>query len=151
MEHKTVHNIFQASWRKMVSALFLLLWISTICFAQDFVYKPRNPAFGGDIFNYQWMLSSAQAQNSFTDKDTEEYDYRDRDPLDDFTSSLNRQVLNQLSRELINLQFGEEGLDEGSYIIGDFGIDVVPTLDGISITILDISTGNQTVIEIPFY
>jgi curli production assembly/transport component CsgF len=34
--------------------------------AQDLVYRPRNPAFGGDTFNYQWLLNSAESQNTFT-------------------------------------------------------------------------------------
>jgi curli production assembly/transport component CsgF len=25
----------------------------------------RNPAFGGDTFNYQWLASSAESQNKF--------------------------------------------------------------------------------------
>ena len=32
---------------------------------QQLTYEPINPAFGGDTFNYQWLLSSANAQNSF--------------------------------------------------------------------------------------
>jgi hypothetical protein len=32
-------------------------------FSQQLVYRPINPAFGGDTFNYQWLLSFAQAQN----------------------------------------------------------------------------------------
>jgi curli production assembly/transport component CsgF len=33
------------------------------------VYKPKNPAFGGDTFNYQWLASSRGiTQNKFTDK-----------------------------------------------------------------------------------
>ena len=39
--------------------------------AQDLVYKPKNPAFGGDTFNYQWLLSSAESQNKL--KDEEKY------------------------------------------------------------------------------
>ena len=33
--------------------------------AQDFVYEPKNPAFGGgNTFNYSWLLSAATAQNT---------------------------------------------------------------------------------------
>ena len=39
--------------------------------AQDLTYKPKNPAFGGDTFNYQWMMSSAEAQNLLKDPDAE--------------------------------------------------------------------------------
>ena len=40
--------------------------------AQNLVYKPKNPAFGGDTFNYQWMLSSAESQNLLKDPDGED-------------------------------------------------------------------------------
>ena len=39
------------------------LLISMTSFSQDLVYKPKNPAFGGDTFNYNWLLSSAESQN----------------------------------------------------------------------------------------
>ena len=42
---------------------FLLLSLGAQ--AQAFVYTPRNPAFGGNTFNYQWMLSGAAAQDTY--------------------------------------------------------------------------------------
>lgn len=119
--------------------------------AQDFTYQPTNPAFGGNYLNYGWMLSSAQAQNGFTE---EQEDYRsrfDRDPLEDFEQSLNRQILSQLSRQLTNDQFGEGGLQEGQYEIGNYQIDVVPGAEAIQITILDASTGSQTTVSVPYF
>ena len=134
------------------SLLFaLLLLIPAMAPGQDFVYKPKNPAFGGETFNYQWLLSSAQAQDPYEDPDALDLGFEEETAIEEFTKSLNRQILSQLSRELVTLQFGEDGLEEGTYIIGDFGIDIIPTLNGISITILDINTGDQTIIEIPFY
>ena len=35
--------------------------------AQGLTYRPNNPAFGGNTFNYQWLLSSAQAQDTHKD------------------------------------------------------------------------------------
>jgi curli production assembly/transport component CsgF len=49
------------------------------------VYKPRNPAFGGDTFNYQWLMSSAENQNKFKDKSQERVEKRNWK----FTDSLN--------------------------------------------------------------
>ena len=51
---------------KTIFLLFTLM-LSAYCFGQQMVYKPINPAFGGDTFNYQWLMSSAEAQNGFTD------------------------------------------------------------------------------------
>jgi curli production assembly/transport component CsgF len=120
--------------------------------AQDLVYEPKNPSFGGNTFNYQWMLSSAQAQNKISEKTDDPFSRYERDPLKDFQNSLNQQVLAQLSRQLVVNQFGDsnEGLKEGVYEVGNFRIEVVPTGSGISVTIFDIATGNQTNVNIPF-
>ena len=46
---------------------FVLLFVAGKAYAQDFVYTPKNPAFGGNPYNYSWLLSSAQAQNDKED------------------------------------------------------------------------------------
>ena len=129
----------------------LLLSGSISLLAQDFTYQPVNPAFGGNNFNYGWMLSSAQAQNGFTEEQEDFSSRFDRDPLEDFEQSLNRQILSQLSRQLTNNQFGEGGLQEGQYEIGNYQIDVAPGAEAIQITILDISTGSQTTVSVPYF
>lgn len=130
--------------------LFLLLLVGTSLSAQDFVYQPQNPAFGGSYLNYSWMLSSAQAQNGFEGEQSSR-DRFDRDPLQDFEESLNRQVLGQITRNLFNDQFGEGGLQEGQYELGNYLIDVVPGGDGIQITILDTGTGGETTVSVPYF
>ena len=138
---------------KTTLVIFVSLFYSNIV-AQDFVYKPVNPAFGGDTFNYNWLLSSATAQNNTNDPSQEErnaFNRLDEDPLDSFTESLNRQLLNQLSRSLLTTQFGEEGLQEGSYAIGNFDINVTDVGEGLSITIFDSSTGSETQIIVPYF
>lgn len=119
--------------------------------AQDFTYQPQNPAFGGSYLNYSWLLSSAQAQNSFTEEQDDFSSRFDRDPLEDFQQTLNRQILSQITRQLTNDQFGEEGLQEGQYEIGNYQIDVAPGADAIQITILDTSTGGQTTVSVPYF
>ncbi|MFK8058095.1 MAG: curli production assembly/transport component CsgF [Saprospiraceae bacterium] len=117
--------------------------------AQDMVYKPKNPAFGGETFNYNWLLSSAQAQNLI--EDPEQVANDQSNTLDDFAENLNRQLLNQLSRQLVTAQFGEEGLEEGNYTFGDFQIDVTTGIEGLIITVFDASIGEQTQVIIPFF
>jgi curli production assembly/transport component CsgF len=118
--------------------------------AQEFIYRPVNPAFGGNYLNYQWMLSSAQLQSDFKEEPVSRDLYR-RDALEDFQQSLNRQILNQISRQIMATQFGEGVLGEGSYIFGTFEIEVMPGADGLIIYILDNSTGNETTITIPYF
>ena len=136
---------------KIIFAFFLFAFInSSATQAQDFVYEPKNPSFGGQTFNYQWMLSSAQAQNDI-EEPREERPSTERDPLADFQDSLNRQILSQLSRQLVTNQFGTGGsLEAGEYLIGNYQINITDGLDGVNIVILDTATGNQTTVVIPF-
>ena len=127
--------------------LFIYLTIPIGLIAQEMVYKPVNPAFGGDTFNYQWLLSSAEAQNSHTENGSARVE---RSDIDTFTESLNRQLLNRITSNLFRDQFGTDGeLTEGTYMFGSLVLEVSPTTDGLLINILDTQTGDQTQIIIP--
>lgn len=115
--------------------------------AQELVYTPKNPAFGGDTFNYQWLMSSAQAQNSFKDPDAAGDE--ELTEMEQFTQSLNSQLLGQVSREMFTSQFGQDGLTEGTYSFGSLAVDIYPSNEGLVISILDTNTGEQTQIIIP--
>ncbi|WP_319266924.1 curli assembly protein CsgF [uncultured Draconibacterium sp.] len=132
--------------------IFLLLFCHSAG-AQDFVYTPKNPAFGGNPYNYSWMLSSAEAQNTIEapSDGTDPYSRYGSDPASDFAESLNRQILSRLSREIVTRQFGEEALEEGSYILGDYQIDIGDAGGGVNITISDNSTGATTTVEVPYF
>lgn len=137
---------------KQILTLFgcwaLFLWSNSVQ-AQDFVYEPKNPAFGGgNTFNYSWMLSSAQAQTTITDPAAKQAGAA-QDPLAQFASNLNQQVLSQLSSRLIASQFGQGAIRPGSYIVGNYQIQITPGPGGISVQVTDTSTGNQTTITIP--
>ena len=136
----------------MKNLLFLLLLFAVAlpASAQDFVYRAKNPAFGGETFNYNWMISSAQSQNGFTDN-SNPFGREETTQLDDFTESLNRQLLNQISSDLIQSQFGNDGLQEGDYTVGNFNINVTNTLEGIVVTIFDTAVGQQTQLIVPFF
>ena len=131
-------------------SLFLLGAFSSELLAQDLVYQPENPAFGGSYLNYSWMLSSAQAQNTYEDPEAASAPGRNRDPLASFQEDLNRQILNQLSRQIISSQFGEEGLEEGEYQLGSYNINVADGADGFQIEIYDTSTGGTTTVVVPY-
>lgn len=130
-------------------ALLALLATSHLVQAQDFVYEPKNPAFGGgNTFNYSWLLSSAQAQNTITDPAASSASVA-QDPLASFTANLNQQVLAQLSSRLIASQFGQGAIKPGSYSVGNYQIQITPGAGGITVQVTDTSTGNQTTITIP--
>ena len=114
--------------------------------AQDLVYKPKNPAFGGDTFNYQWMASSAESQNKFTDKSIVRVEQTE---LERFTASLNSLLLSQISSSLFKQQFGNDGIKIGSYTFGSLSVEVYPSSGGLTVDILDTKTGGQTQVIIP--
>lgn len=137
---------------KKPSTLFLLLILSVFSRtiqAQDFVYEPKNPSFGGgNTFNYAWLLSSAQAQNTTIDPASTTA-VAAQDPLASFATNLNQQVLAQLSNRLIASQFGQGAIRAGSYTVGNYQIQVTPGANGIAVQVTDSATGNQTTITIP--
>tara|TARA_R100000935_G_scaffold9625_1_gene19549 strand:- start:32851 stop:33258 length:408 start_codon:yes stop_codon:yes gene_type:complete len=116
--------------------------------AQQFSYEPKNPAFGGDTFNYNWLLSSASAQNKLTapanprDQQSE---------LDQFSEGLQRQIFSALSRSLLQQQLdGIGGITEpGTFTFGTLTLEVFEGSEGLVINILDTTTGEQTQIIVP--
>jgi curli production assembly/transport component CsgF len=140
--------------RYLLSTILLLVLAALYNLkAQDFVYTPINPAFGGNPYNYSWLLSSAQALDTYEDPTKTDLDYRSysSNPLDDFTESLNRQILSQLSREIVSRQFGENALEDGTYILGNYQIEIGNSGSGIVISIIDILTGSTTNVSIPYF
>jgi curli production assembly/transport component CsgF len=127
----------------------LAIMFSCAVSAQQFSYKPNNPAFGGDTFNYNWLLSSATAQNQLTAPSTAADRQSD---LDRFGENLNRQILSQLSRVLLQQQISGIGdIDgEGTFAFGTLTLEVFESAEGLVINILDTSNGEQTQVIVPF-
>jgi len=133
---------------KNLLLISLLLLAGFAMQSQQLVYTPKNPAFGGNPYNSQWLLASAQAQNSFKDPDASA-GREQLSELDQFTQSLNSQLLGQVSRSAFTRQFGEDGLTPGTYSFGSLAVDIYPSNEGLVINILDTNTGEQTQIVIP--
>ncbi|MFD2698720.1 curli production assembly/transport component CsgF [Mesonia sediminis] len=130
----------------MKSILTLLLLIFSLAVsAQQLTYKPKNPAFGGDTFNYQWLLSSANAQNDFEEQSDRDIDSE----LEDFAKGLNRQLLGQLERTLLTNQLGDGDLKPGTFSFGSLEVEIYESLEGLVVNILDTNTGEQTQIIVP--
>ncbi len=133
----------------------LLLFVFLGCFvmaaeAQDFVYTPTNPAFGGSTYNYTWLLNSAEAQNGYT-AESEEEEEEETSDLEDFTESLNQKILSNLSSSIVSDIFGDDGLEEGTYMVGSYEIQIAEGSDGFVINILDDDSGASTSITVPYY
>jgi len=122
-------------------------FMSSAALAQDLVYEPVNPSFGGNPFNSAHLLAIANAQNDF-ERPVEEAS--SQSDLDRFVRSLQSRLLSSLSTQVANAIFGEEAQDEGRIVFGDQTIEFVRTLDGIQLTITE-ADGSQTVITIPVF
>ena len=133
----------------LIAGILLLAFFQVTICAQDFVYQPINPAFGGNPYNYNWLLGQAQAQNTFEEEGG--YGYGDEDPLAALQDDINRQVLSSLTQEFYRNQFGEDGLTEGYYKFGSYEIDISAMSEGMQVRIIDINTGSETTIIIPYY
>ncbi|SDZ74662.1 curli production assembly/transport component CsgF [Bizionia paragorgiae] len=130
--------------------LFVLLFFGSITFmfSQQFSYKPLNPAFGGDTFNYNWLLSSATAQNGLTAPRAKSVQQSE---LEQFGERLNEQVLSQISRALLAQQVQAVGdfNEEGTFTFGTLNVEVFESDEGLVINILDTSNGEQTQVIVP--
>ncbi|MDP2686586.1 MAG: curli assembly protein CsgF [Aequorivita sp.] len=121
--------------KSVITLLFLI--VSSYGFAQQLVYTPVNPSFGGDPFNYTWLLNSANAQNSFDDSTG----LSGFDDLTDLTSNLDNQFGNQ---------FGENNTPPlGTSTEGNFEYEVFESTAGLVINVLNIVTGETSQIIIP--
>lgn len=137
---------------KIIIRTFGILFFMMVgkTYGQDFVYTPKNPAFGGNPYNASWLMSSAQAQNDIKEPSSSSYSPYNSDPLKNFTESLNQQILSQLSRQIVSKQFGESALSAGTYVLGQYQIEIGNnTSTGININITDNKTGSTTTVSVP--
>ncbi|HLW63172.1 MAG TPA: curli assembly protein CsgF [Flavobacterium sp.] len=109
-------------------------------YGQQLVYTPVNPNFGGNPMNYSSLLASANAQNQFDDKDN----FSNSSLLDNFSETVKRQILSQLSRRLFDENEDLSNLEAGTFEIGGMIISIDETRNGTVIRIIDNETGEVT-------
>ena len=116
--------------------------------ATELIYTPVNPSFGGSPFNGAWLLQSATLQNKFK----EERPVRvPKTALERFTEQLEYSVFSRMANRIVNAAFGEDTLQPGEYIFGNYNMSVTTDASGITTVITEISTGNTTTVQIPYY
>jgi len=107
--------------------------------ATELVYQPLNPSFGGSALNGSFLLQKAQAQNAHRAAENP------KSFVDKFKESLERNLINSITRRIAD---GE--LTEGVYDTGEYRIEVALDTDGaVMVTITSHSTGAVTVIKMP--
>jgi curli production assembly/transport component CsgF len=145
--------------RKIISAAAIVAGsalLSTAVFATELVYEPINPSFGGNPLNGAFLLSKANSQNAHSAPINERtYDER-------LQESLERAYINRIVREITDLAFGEQELDDDGnpipsifdqdslFVSGDFQVELITSNpDSIIVNITNLLTGEVTVVEIP--
>lgn len=127
----------------------LFLTPASVATATELVWTPINPSFGGQPYNGQWLLASAQAQDKYADR--QQPTHRVTDLIQDFKANVQRQVLARLADRVVSEAFGEEGLESGFYDLGDFTVDVGTDVSGINVVLIDKTSGAQTTLQVPYY
>lgn len=125
----------------------LLGFGTTPAMAQDLVHEPISPTFGGNPFNSNHILGTANAQN----------DYRDprsagtSSQADIFARQLQSRLLSALSSQLVNAIFGENPQESGTISFGGQTIEFFRSLDSVTIIITNDDTGEETRIVVPLF
>lgn len=112
--------------------------------AQQQVYTPINPSFGGNPFNSAHLLGIANAQNNFKDPNAPS-----NSQTDVFARQLQSRLLAALSNNIVNEIFGPNALNNGTIDFSGQTISWVNELGQITVTITDDASGQSTTIVVP--
>lgn len=116
--------------------------------AQDLVYKPVNPSFGGDPFNSSHLLSIAGFDRPDPPRDDDPFGLEPQDSQADFfVRQLESRILSRLSSDITDAIFGPDADPTGTFQFDETTIAFETLLDG-SVTIDIINNANGTVTEI---
>ncbi len=115
--------------------------------AQDVVYEPVNPSFGGNPFNSNHLLGIANAQNDFTNPTST----ANSSQADIFARQLQSRLLSALSSQIVTAIFGDNPQESGVIAFGGQTVRFIRTLTEVTITIINDDTGEETIIVVPTF
>ena len=128
---------------KVLSLILGIGLLSTTAQAGNMTFQFINPNFGGNPNNGAFLLSEANAQNSYKDPDA--YDWGTgataTSALDNFTSAIQSQLLGSL---MGNISTGKPG----HLVTKDFIVDITNTDGQLMMNILDRATGKSSTIQV---
>lgn len=113
--------------------------------AEDLVYTPINPSFGGNPFNSAHLLGIANAQNKFKDPAAA----TSGSEADIFARQLQSRLLSALSSQITDAIFGANAQEHGTVTFGDQTIEWQRGIDEVTLTITNNVTGEVTTIQVP--
>ncbi len=133
---------------RILAALVAASVMSVAASAQDLVYEPVSPSFGGNPFNSSHLLATAEAQNKYRDP-RQAANGLGTSQADLFVRQLQSRLLSGLSSQIADSIFGENPQDNGTIVFGSQTVTFTRNLDNITLTIFDSDTGETTTIVIP--
>ena len=136
--------------RKWMGALFAagLLFSAQGAIADEMVYQPVNPNFGGSPLNGSFLLNQALAQNDHKEAESS----IPSSLSNSLEAQLERALVNRLSRDLIDNAFGDldEPLDNFTVTIGSSQFTVNTDDPAFTlVTIINLDSGDSSIISIP--
>ena len=130
---------------------FLVVFTALCCApaaAQDIVYQPVDPSFGGNPFNSAHLLGIANAQNDFSAPSSSS---SSSSQADIFARQLQSRLLSALSSQIVDAIFGENPQESGTISFGGQTVDFFRSLDEVTLNITNDDTGEVTTIVIPTF
>jgi len=115
----------------------------TAC-AQQLVYTPINPAFGGNPFNATQLEADASAQNQYKLGGST----KNLTDAQLFAQQLQSELLAGLANQVAQAIFGPNAQPSGTFSFGGETVTFVRTLGEITVNITD-AAGATTVITLP--
>ena len=115
--------------------------------AQDVVYRPISPTFGGNPFNSNHVLGVANANNNTRDPRAT----TSNSQADIFARQLQSRLLSALSSQIVDAIFGENPQESGTISFGGQTIEFFRSLDEVTLIIRNDETGEETRIVVPLF
>jgi curli production assembly/transport component CsgF len=143
--------------RRYGTALAIAVLSPQNVMAQDLVYIPVNPSFGGNALNSSHLLSIANAQRDATARDANDgsefggggvTDTSSTD-ADLFIRQLEGRLLSALAGQVTEAIFGDSPQDGGLVTFGTTTVQFDRSVDSITLLITDALDGTVTEIIVP--
>lgn len=130
---------------KLVAGLAILFASPAV--AQDLVHEPVSPTFGGNPFNSNHILGTANAQNDYRDPKATS----NSSQADIFARQLQSRLLSALSSQIVDAIFGDNPQESGTISFGGQTIEFFRSLDSVTLIITNDDTGEETRIVVPLF
>jgi curli production assembly/transport component CsgF len=125
--------------------VILLMAMQTTVSAQDMVYTPVNPSFGGSPLNSNHLMGIAGAQKPQKPSSAR----KEQSESEMFLKQLQNRLLSALAGQVTDAIFGDNPQDSGTVSFGNQIVSFQRGLDSVILTVVDLAAGTTTEIEIP--